>query len=65
MKKLLIMITTFFVTPPIIVSAYQQRGYFAVGGEWLVPVLVSLVVYGLAPNIKQLWQACFEESENR
>ena len=63
MKKPLIILTAFFIMPPMIVNAYQQRGYFAIGGEWLVIPLIALIVYGLAPSIKQLWQACFEESE--
>ena len=63
MKKLLIMIITLILMPPMIVNAYQQRGYFAIGGEWFVIPLIALIVYGLAPSIKQLWQACFEESE--
>ena len=50
--------------PPMIISAYQQRGYFAIGGEWLVIPLIALVVYGLWPSIKRLWQACLWDGDN-
>lgn len=61
MKKILIMITAFFIMPPMIVNAYQARGYFAIGGEWLVIPLIALVVYGLVPSIKQLYQECIRD----
>ena len=64
MKKFLIMITAFFIMPPMIVNAYQQRGYFAIGGEWLVIPLIALIVYGLVPSIKRLWQACLWDGDN-
>lgn len=64
LKKLMIIIISFFIMPPMIISAYQQRGYFAIGGEWLIVPLVALVVYGLAPTITELYKACFEEEQD-
>lgn len=64
MKKILIMITAFFIMPPMVVTAYQQRGCFVIGGEWLIVPLVALVVYGLAPTITELYKACFEEEQD-
>jgi len=64
MKKPLIILTAFFIMPPMIISAYQQRGYFAIGGEWLVVPLMALILYGLVPSVKQLWQACLWDGDN-
>lgn len=47
-----------------IISTYIERGYFAIGGEWLVIPLIALIVYGLWPSIKRLWQACLWDGDN-
>lgn len=61
LKKLMIIIISFFIMPPMIISAYQQRGYFAIGGEWLVIPLIALIAYGLVPSIQQLYDENKEE----
>lgn len=39
MKKMLItVVSTVILTALCIKAAYITRGYFAVGGEWLIPV---------------------------
>ena len=34
-----------YATGYAVVSAYQARGHFAVGGEWFVPLMFYLVIY--------------------
>lgn len=61
LKLLAIMLTTFFVMPPTIISACQARGYLAVGGEWLIVPLIALIAYAFIPSIKQLYKECFKK----
>lgn len=35
----------FCALPALVAQAYFDRGYFAIGGEWFVPVLAMLVAY--------------------
>lgn len=59
MKKCII-ILSILATPDFIVEAYEKRGYFAIGGEWLIVSLVLLLVYGLIPTITTLGKGCFK-----
>jgi hypothetical protein len=46
LKKCICILATMVITTLLVKEAYILRGYFAVGGEWLVwifPVLISLV----------------------
>lgn len=51
-----------FMLPVIIVQAFAiisatpSRGYFAIGGEWLIVPLYLIVAYGLIPTIKELFE---------
>ncbi len=51
-----ILLVLFFM-PLIIYQAYIKRGYFAVGGEWLIPILVWVVVV----LIRDMYQFMKEE----
>ncbi len=59
MKKVLIIliILSILATPHLVIEAYQVRGYFAVGGEWLVGPLVILLIL-LGGQVKLLWKEC-------
>lgn len=46
-----------------IATIYKERGYFAIGGEWLILPLIMLVIYGLAPTVKEFYQSCMEVLE--
>jgi len=61
MKKLsnILIILAILATPHFVVQAYQARGYFAVGGEWLMLPLILLVVV-LWGQIKLLYRECFK-----
>lgn len=38
---------SFIALPSIVAQAYIDRGYFAIGGEWFVPLLAMIVAYFL------------------
>ena len=61
MKKLsnVLIILAILATPHFVVQAMQGRGYFAVGGEWLMLPLILLVVV-LWGQIKLLYRECFK-----
>lgn len=42
-KVFLVTITLVFLSTALIEQTYTQRGYFAVGGEW---ILILLIIYG-------------------
>jgi len=44
------------MTPVAVQSAYAARGYFAVGGEWLVlplSLVISTLIEGLKAKVKE------------
>lgn len=43
--------------PHFVMQAYQNRGYFAIGGEWLI-VLIPLLVITLIGQVRLLWKEC-------
>ena len=55
--ELLIIIATIILTPMAIKYATAVRGYDAVGGEYLVPVLGLMVIL--------IIETIYEESENK
>jgi len=61
MKKLsnVLIILAILATPHFVVQAMQGRGYFAVGGEWLVVVATILLVV-LWGQMKLLYRECFK-----
>lgn len=63
MRKYLIILAV-LATPHMVIQAYQTRGCFALGSEWLLvlPVILSIA---LANQIKSLYVECFKaEIEN-
>ena len=44
-----------FATAALVVKAYSFRGYFSVGGEWLVPA-VCVAAWGVARELKNLYK---------
>lgn len=42
-------------TAALVVKAYQFRGYFSVGGEWLLPILAAAVAQAVR-EIKNLYK---------
>lgn len=59
MRKIVIILAILF-TPHFVVQAHQTRDYFAIGGEWLIVLLVLLVIYGLVPAVVGLVRQCLE-----
>lgn len=49
---IIIVIVTPFVCMYLVMYMYKQRGCFAFGGEWLVPI-VAYVIASLLQNVKQ------------
>ncbi|PHV72154.1 hypothetical protein CS063_01375 [Sporanaerobium hydrogeniformans] len=53
--------------PLIIVQAIMmydmayERGIITVGGEWFIVPLYIVVVYGLIPSIKQLFEEVYKD----
>ena len=52
-RNFLIMLVAFF-TPELVVGAYQDRGYFAIGGEWLLIPIIFFIGECLKGFIKML-----------
>lgn len=50
-----IILLSILATPHFVVQAQQQRGYDAVGGEWLL-VPLAVVLIALAGQVKLLWK---------
>lgn len=47
-----------YLCMPIILSiTFEQRGYFHVGGEWFIPILVMALAYALYVNKESLEKA--------
>lgn len=61
MKKALniLIILSLLATPCLVVQAYQTRGYFAIGGEWLL-ILVSLLLIAVSRQFVSLYKECFK-----
>ena len=51
--------------PHLVVQAQQERGYFAIGGEWLLLPLVLLVLYGLQPTVITLVDECLKSEKEK
>ena len=41
------------VTAVLVLAAYQQRGYFAIGAEWIVCSFIYLTIYCLRYDDKE------------
>ena len=52
MKNVLIILAV-LATPHFVSNAFQERGYYAIGGEWLLVPLAFLVGYALIPTINE------------
>lgn len=52
-RYIIAIIAGLILTPWAAHAAYVQRGYFAVGGEYLLPVLFVVVVW-LVDGVKEL-----------
>ena len=63
MKKTfnILIVLAILSTPHLVVQAYQTRGYYAIGGEWLIVPLAALIVYGFIPSTIKLSRACSKE----
>ncbi len=60
MKKKLLL-AAIIVQAFTIISATPSRGYFAIGGEWLIVPLYLLISYGFIPTILELYSLIEEE----
>ncbi|MCH5323976.1 MAG: hypothetical protein J1E39_02070 [Eubacterium sp.] len=57
-SALRLLITAFFgvLTAVWFVSAvYAQRGYYAVGGEWIVIIGITYAIWKLAGHVARMW----------
>lgn len=50
-----VLIFTAAATAGAVTYTYYWRGYFAVGGEWLIPAVV-IAVWALGKELKRLWK---------
>ena len=64
MKNILIILAV-MATPHFVSNALSARGYFAIGGEWLLVPLAFLVGYGIIPTIKILIQEVARIDDNK
>lgn len=50
-----ILILTVAATAGAVTYSYRFRGYFSVGGEWLIPAVV-VGVWAVVREIKRIWR---------
>lgn len=52
MKTLLLTLITLAFAIYLVPIVYAQRGYFAVGGEWILIIALPITINGLVSSIK-------------
>ena len=60
MKKKLLL-AAIIVQAFAIISATPSRGYFAIGGEWLIVPLYLLIAYGFIPTVFEAYNLIKED----
>ncbi|PHV69558.1 hypothetical protein CS063_15035 [Sporanaerobium hydrogeniformans] len=58
-KKLLLPVI--MVQAFAIISVAPTRGYFAIGGEWLIVPIYLLIAYGWIPTLAEFYRLIKEE----
>lgn len=49
-------------TAGAVIYSYHWRGYFSIGGEWLIPA-VAIAAWAVAKETKRLWKIT-EDNDN-
>lgn len=49
-------------TAGVVIYSYYWRGYFAVGGEWLIPAVV-VAVRAVGKEVKRIWKSTQEQND--
>lgn len=58
-----VLILTAAATAGAVTYSYYRRGYFSVGGEWLIPAVV-VAVWAIGREIKRFWRFTVNEDHS-